>query len=109
MPLPTVLRIVAGLIVVMVIGEYWVLDQLQLPPLGVVSTLVALSFTYQKWPTASAWLAAIMSVAAPIAALVGYLQGYLVLIVPVFDAVIFFWLLSTAIRELRPFSSAVTS
>ena len=101
MPLPTVLRIVAGLIVLMVIGEYFVLGELMLPPFVFVTVLIVLSFTYQKWPNATAWLAAIVSIAAPVAALNGYLQGKLVVVVPIFDSIIFAWLLWTSIRELR--------
>ena len=109
MPLPTVLRIVAGLIVLMVIGEYWVLGQLQLPPFGVVALLIVLSYSYARWPTASAWLAAAVSIVAPTGALIGYVKGYLVLVVPIFDAIIFSWVLFTALRELRPVNNAAAS
>ncbi|MEM6512579.1 MAG: hypothetical protein AAF660_06170 [Pseudomonadota bacterium] len=109
MPLPTVLRTVAGLIVGMVIGEYFVLDVLMIPPLGVVAVLLLLSFTYDRWPVATARIAAVLSVVVPIGALNGYLQGKLVLLVPIFDAVIFAWLLWTSVRELRLLKSAEVS
>lgn len=109
MPLPTVLRIVASLIVLVVIGEYFVLGELLLPPFVFVTVLIVLSFAYQKWPNVTAWLAAIVSVAAPIAALNGYLQGKLVIVVPIFDSIIFAWLLWTAIRELRLSKSAAAA
>ena len=109
MPLPTVLRIVAGLILLMVIGEYLVLGELLLLPFGVVTVLILLSFAYSKWPTATAWLALIVSIGVPIAALNGYLQGKLVIVVPIFDAIIFTWVLRTAIRELRLSKSTAAS
>lgn len=101
MSLPSVLRIVGGLIVLMVIGEYVVLQQLMLPPLVVVAVLLGLSFAYGRWPTPVAWIAVVLSVLTPVAALNGYLQGKLPLVVPIFDAVIFAWVLWTAVAALR--------
>ncbi len=101
MPLPTVLRIVAGLICLMVIGEYFVLGELLLPPFVVASVLILLSFVYAKWRKATLWIAIVLSILIPIGALNGYLKGNLVIVVPIFDSIIFAWVLWTAIRELR--------
>ncbi|MEO1036019.1 MAG: hypothetical protein AAFX44_10705 [Pseudomonadota bacterium] len=101
MTLPAVLRIVAALIAVMVLGEYVVLGALMIPPLIVIALLVAISFAAKLWPFASAFAAMTISVLAPIAAINGYLQGAIPLIVPIFDLVIFSWLLWTALRTVR--------
>ena len=50
MTLPNVLRIVALLVVVMVVGEYVVLGELLIPPFVLAAVLFALSFAGNAWP-----------------------------------------------------------
>ncbi|MEM7281428.1 MAG: hypothetical protein AAF438_07350 [Pseudomonadota bacterium] len=101
MSLPLVLRIVGTLIVIMVVGEYFVLKELLIPPLVIVAVLFALSFAYSKWPKTVTGITIVMCILVPIAAINGYLRGQLVLLVPIFDVVIFSWLLWTAVQSLR--------
>ena len=101
MTLPNVLRIVALLVVVMVVGEYVVLGELLIAPFVLAAVLFALSFAGKAWPAATAYVAILLCVAAPAAAIVGYLRGDLVLLIPIFDVIVFGWLLWTAVRTLR--------
>lgn len=101
MTLPSVLRIVGALIVVLALGEYFVLDVFLVPPFVVAAILFLLSFACNAWPVATAYAAIVMCVVVPAGAIMGYLEGTLVLLVPIFDVIVFAWLLWTAIGTLR--------
>lgn len=101
MTLAGVLRIVGASIVLMALGEYFVLDVFLVPPFVVAAILFLLSFVYQAWPIATAYAAILLCVVVPAGAIMGYLEGTLVLLVPIFDVIVFAWLLWTAIGTLR--------
>ena len=101
MTLPYVLRVVAILVAGVALGEYLALGAFLPPPFIVAAILLALSFVYRVLPAATAWLTIILCVVVPVGAIMGYLQGDLPLLIPIFDAIVFAWLLWTAIRTLR--------
>ena len=101
MTLSIVLRAVGALIVIVVLGEYVVLDELLVPPLVLAALLIGLSFACNAWPATTAWLAIALCVIAPIGAIAGYLRGELALLIPVFDILVFSWLLWTSVRTLK--------
>ena len=99
--LSAVLRLVGALIIIVVLGEYLVLDELLLPPLVVAALVFGLSFAASAWPVATAWVAIVICVLVPAGAIAAYLRGELALLIPVFDVVVFAWLLWTSVRTLR--------
>ena len=101
MTLPNVLRIVAALIAAVALGEFFVLGVFLVPPFVVAAVLFLLSFAHNAWPVATACAAIVLCVVVPVGAIMGYLEGDLVLLIPIFDVVVFAWLLWTAIRSLR--------
>ncbi|MEM7019428.1 MAG: hypothetical protein AAF512_19080 [Pseudomonadota bacterium] len=101
MPLHHVLRIVGALIYLVAIGEYFILDKLMIPPFIAATVLIIMSFLFARWPRVVAGIACAISILAPLAALNRYLQGQLVLFVPIFDAIVFAWLLWIAISVIR--------
>ena len=101
MTLSNVLRLVGALIVIVVLGEYLVLDELLVPPLVIAALLVGLSFACNAWPATTAWAAIALCVIAPAGAIAGYLRGELALFIPVFDILVFGWLLWTSVRTLK--------
>ena len=101
MTLPNVLRIVGALIVAVALGEYFVLGVLLVPPFVVAAVLFLLSFGHNVWPVATACAAIVLCVVVPVGAIMGYLEGDLALLIPIFDVIVFAWLLWTAIRTLR--------
>ena len=85
----------------MALGEYLLLDVFLVPPFVVAAILILLSFACSVWPVPTAYAAIVLCVVVPVGAIVGYLQGTLVLLIPIFDVIVFAWLLWTAIRTLR--------
>ena len=100
-PIEFVLRAVAALIVVVVAIEYFVLDVLMVPPLVVVVILIGLSFLASKLPRTVAVVSIVLSVLVPVGAVMGYLSGQLVVLIPIFDVLVFGWLMWTAVTSLR--------
>ena len=101
MTLPNVLRVVGALIVAVALGEYFLLGEFLVPPFVVAAVLFLLSFAYNAWPVATACAAIVLCVVVPVGAIMGYLEGDLALLIPIFDVIVFAWLLWTAIRTLR--------
>lgn len=101
MTLPNVLRSVGALIAAVALGEYFVLGVLLVPPFVVAAVLFLLSFGHNVWPVATACAAIVLCVVVPVGAIMGYLEGELALLIPIFDVVVFAWLLWTAIRTLQ--------
>lgn len=96
-----VLRIVTVLILFVVVIEYFLLDILMVPPLVVAAILIGLSFIAVRLPRTVAVISIFISILVPVGAVMGYLSGQLVVLVPIFDFLIFSWLLWAAILTLR--------
>lgn len=104
--LTTVLRIVALLIVLMVAAEYVLLEVLMIPPLVVAALLLLLSVAATAFPRSVAVVCMLLSILVPAGAIMGYLEGQLVVFIPIFDVLVFTWLLWIALRTLREDRSA---
>ncbi len=78
-----VLQIVATLILIVVVIEYFVLDVLLVPPLVVAGTLIGLSFLAPKFPRTVAIISIVLSILVPVGAVMGYLSGQLVVLIPI--------------------------
>lgn len=63
--------------------------------------LLTLSFAADKFPRPVAAIAAIMSLAVPIAVIVEWTRGVLPVFVPIVDVLTFGWVLMNAIGALR--------
>jgi len=96
-----VLRTVAVLILVVVALEYLLLDVLMVPPLIVAGLLVGLSFVAIRLPRTVAIVSILLSILVPLGAVMGYLSGQLVVLIPIFDVLVFGWLLWVAVSVLR--------
>ena len=96
-----VLRTVALLILIVVALEYLLLDVLMVPPLIVAIILVGLSSIASRLPRTVAIVSILLSVLVPLGAVMGYLSGQLVVLIPIFDVVVFGWLLWVAVAVLR--------
>ncbi|MEO0369380.1 MAG: hypothetical protein AAF197_11445 [Pseudomonadota bacterium] len=102
MSLPIALRIASALILLIVIGERIFLGVWMLPPLLVViPTLIILSFVYSRAPIGVARAVMVISVILPLLALNGFLQGFLVVLIPILDTLIFGWLFFLALKVVR--------
>ena len=96
-----VLRTVAVLMLIVVALEYLLLEVLMVPPLVVAGLLVVLSFVSPRFPRAAAIVSIVLSFLVPMGAVMGYLSGQLVVLIPIFDVLVFGWLLWVAIATLR--------
>lgn len=101
-PLPIALRVVSLCIILLVVGERIFLGVWILPPLFVVvPTLILLSFLYRFWPRVVSGIVLVIAVLIPLAALLGFLAGKLVIVVPIVDTIIFGWLFWIAFQFFR--------
>lgn len=102
-----VLRTVSVLMLLVVALEYLLLDVLMVPPLIVAGLLVVLSTIAAKLPRTVAVISILLSILVPMGAVMGYLSGQLVLLIPIFDLLVFGWLLWVAVVTLRRSKAAV--
>lgn len=100
MKLSLVMRIIAALMVLVVTLEYFLLGELLVPPLVIVAILLVLSVIAGKFPKTVAVICLPLCFLVPAGAVMGYLAGQLVVLIPIFDVLVFAWLLWAAIRTL---------
>ena len=81
--------------------EFVVLGQFLPAPFVVAAALFALSFVHGQWKRASIRLLLMCSILIPLGALKLYLEGKVVVAVPVFDGLVFGWLFLRARNWLR--------
>ena len=98
--LPNVLRVVASLIVVAMTVRYFMLDIVMLAPIVTIAVLVALSFTFHRWPRATAGIALVPGILIPLFVLIGYWNGDIEIELVIFDWIIFLWLIVSAVGVL---------
>jgi hypothetical protein len=101
MSLPLRLRIAAVVIFMAATAEYIFLGELLPPPFFMVCILLILASVNSHWPIFTSRIVLVISVLAPIAALAGYLQGYLIIAIPILDAILFTWLYLGALSQHR--------
>lgn len=98
--LPFVLRSVSALIVVAVALQYFLLAVIVAVPVIAVIILLALSFTFEKWPRTSAAMSLLPGLLVPILVLIGYLNDTAPTWLLLFDWMIFSWVVASAINVL---------
>jgi hypothetical protein len=101
MSLSLSLRIAAVVIIMVATTEYIFFHELLPPPFVVASILLVLASANSHWPIFASRILLFISVLVPIAALTGYLQGFLIIVVPILDAILFTWLLLGALSQRR--------
>ncbi len=101
MSLSLSLRIAAVVIIMVATTEYIFFHELLPPPFVMASILLVLASANSHWPIFASRILLFISVLVPIAALTGYLQGFLIIVVPILDAILFTWLLLGALSQRR--------
>lgn len=92
-----VLLVTAVLVVGAGTVEYLTLHQFVPAPFLVAAILVVLSLVARRWLRPAAFIAIALSIFIPIGAYRAYLRGELVWLVPIFDTLVFAWLLWNAV------------
>jgi hypothetical protein len=105
MSLPLRLRFAAVVIFMAATAEYIFLGELLSPPFYMVCILLVLASVNSHWPIFTSRTVLANSVLAPITALAGYLQGYLIIAVPILDGILFTWLSLGALSQHRHISA----
>jgi hypothetical protein len=105
MSLSLSLRIAAVVIIMVATAEYIFLHEPLPPPFVVASILLVLASVNSHWPIFASCILLVISVLVPIAALTGYLQGFLIIAVPILDGILFIWLLLGALSHRRGIST----
>jgi hypothetical protein len=105
--LPIVLVAVSALIAGFITVRFFLVGTMLPAPFVIIAILILLTFTYSRWPRASAGGSLIIAVLVPILVLLGYLNGGVELAVVVFDWVIFLWVILSAVYTLRTYNGGV--
>jgi len=95
-----VLRVAALLICIVALTELVVLKELIIPPFVVATFLITLSFLFKSRPKLVLMIAMAVALVIPPAAVAGYLAGALVIAIPIFDTLLFGWILWNALKNL---------
>lgn len=96
-----VLLIAAVLIFAVASLEWLLLDVLLVPPFVFSFLLLVLAAIGTRWPKPVAGISIMLAILIPIGATLAYLNGDIVIAIPIFDAVLFAWVAYNAIHALR--------
>jgi hypothetical protein len=97
----TVLRTAAVLLWVVAVIELVLFDDFQPPPFVIGGLLWGLSLVAGKAQRLALYVVVALSVVVPVGAVVRYLRNEVMVGVPIFDLMLFGWLLTNAVRALR--------
>lgn len=99
--LPAVLRIVAGLLLLVATVQVLVNDQFLAPPYILGAVLGLLSLVPEKWLRPTAFVCLVLAVLVPLGAIIGFVNGAVPVLVVIFDVLVFGWLGWTALSVVR--------